>query len=469
MTITLSVAFPLGHYHATPWDRSVNEGAVEWPPSPWRLLRTLVATWYTRWPDLPAPALDELLGMLDEPPSYWTPPTWPGHTRHYMPDTVRNSGESGSTDLTLDPFLAMKRHERLLIQWDVDLAANQRGVLGKLVELMPYLGRADSVCDVALLDTDPVPDDTWWRPGGEGRTIRLLAPARPARRPILEMSTVEVRKARRTLPPETIWVSYGRREPATTIARQRRAPTVEAIRFAVMSKAPVKATQGILLADEFHYIAADRLAGDRVSDLLGDRGANTNHQHAHWVPIPDGSRRGATVESLLVWVPQGLYPDELASLLKIRDLSGQRRGRDNEEGYEFRGLPQVELLLQAIGTAAQVAPELCGPARRWRSLTPYLPVRHRKRESLDEYVATDIRTELNYRGQPAATVSRIGPDDGLSDRWSRDFRRYRMYERLGAARRGLGLRLAFENEVQGPLLLGQLGHFGYGVFEPEPG
>ena len=58
MAATLAIRFPLGRYHATPWDRSVNEGATEWPPSPWRLLRALVATWYTRWPDLPAPVLD---------------------------------------------------------------------------------------------------------------------------------------------------------------------------------------------------------------------------------------------------------------------------------------------------------------------------------------------------------------------------------------------------------------------------
>ena len=51
---TLAFRFPLGRYHANPWDRAVNEGATEWPPSPWRILRALVATWHTRWPDLPA-------------------------------------------------------------------------------------------------------------------------------------------------------------------------------------------------------------------------------------------------------------------------------------------------------------------------------------------------------------------------------------------------------------------------------
>ena len=35
---TLRVRFPAGRYHATPWGNHVNEGQIEWPPSPWRVL-----------------------------------------------------------------------------------------------------------------------------------------------------------------------------------------------------------------------------------------------------------------------------------------------------------------------------------------------------------------------------------------------------------------------------------------------
>ena len=67
MSTTLAIRFPLRRYHANPWDRAVNEGASEWPPSPWRLLRALVATWHTRWPDLPAPVLEGLLDYAGRP------------------------------------------------------------------------------------------------------------------------------------------------------------------------------------------------------------------------------------------------------------------------------------------------------------------------------------------------------------------------------------------------------------------
>jgi CRISPR-associated protein Csb2 len=43
---TLLLRFPSRRYHGTPWGHHVNEGQIEWPPSPWRLLRALLATGY---------------------------------------------------------------------------------------------------------------------------------------------------------------------------------------------------------------------------------------------------------------------------------------------------------------------------------------------------------------------------------------------------------------------------------------
>jgi CRISPR-associated protein Csb2 len=485
MPTTVAIRFPLGRYHATPWDRSVNEGAAEWPPSPWRLLRALVATWHTRWPKLPAETLDGLLTALSDPPSYRTPPVRPGHTRHYLPDLDHRKAETGHTHLTLDPFLSLRQHAQppdavlgdaaLLVRWDADLDAEQRAVLAKLAELLPYLGRAESACEATLLDEDPALGETWWCPGAEGaRATRLLAPAQPVRREVLEVTTVQVRKMRRTQPPGTVWVSYAAAESgAPEAVRHRVATQVDAVRFAVVSRAPVKLTHGILLADAVHAAATRAFPDDVSRHVLGYRGAATDHQHAHWIPLPGPETgEGERVLSLLVLVPRGLAADEVSRLIGIRRVSGQVGGTaGNSRGYEFRDLPPVDLLLQAAGRVGQVAPELCGPARRWRSLTPYLPVRHwhRKRETLGEYLSGDVNAELSYRELPPAAVRQADPGGGLPDGWARRFRRYRMKEHLGMARPGLGLWLEFPEEVPGPLLLGKLSHFGYGVFAPEPG
>lgn len=467
MSTTVAVRFPLGRFHATPWDRAVNEGATEWPPSPWRILRALLATWHTRWPDLPAPALEGLLDALADPPRYRVPNTVAGHTRHYLPDLEHRKGEQGHTDLTLDPFLSLGPDEELLIRWDATLDAEQRQVLAKLAELLPYLGRSESACETRLLDEETEPDETWWRPQIGGRT-RLLAVTRPVTRAALEVTTTEVRRRRRTLPPGTRWVSYvaGDTAAATLPRRVVETSDVTAIRFAVMGRVPMKATHGMLLADRVHEKAgtALRQAGIpeiRRHEIMGTGGAATDHCHAHWIALPDSEERGASVRNLVIWCRGGLRADEVRALLGLGGLSG-RRGE-----YEVSGFPDVKLLFQAAGPVELVVPELCGRSRRWRSRTPYLPVRHRKRETLDEYLTADVAAELRYRGKPTAVVSRVGQGSGTTDRWAGEFRRHRLQERLKRSRPGMGLRLEFAEEVEGPLLLGQLSHFGYGVFVPE--
>lgn len=476
MATTLAIHFPLGRYHATAWDHSVNEGAVEWPPSPWRLLRALVSVWYERWPDLPAADFDALLTALGDPPAYRTPQVRAGHTRHYLPDTNHSRRETGNTDLTLDAYLSLPRnqdrHQDLEIQWPADLTADQRTTLAKLAELLPYLGRADAVCQARLLDINPSVDTAWWRPAeswpsGGDPAVRLLTPVQPVRRPALEVTTTQVRRARRTLPADTRWVPYLAPDPPPASPQQPADPrTVEALRFSVTGRARLRAEQAVLLADALHQVVAKRLPDDAPDAelVLGRRGAATDHQHVHWTPVPDPS---GTVTTLVVWMPAQLTTVEVAAVLDAttEPLSG-RRFRENG----IRGFPEIRLLLQAAGPVATVAPELCGPARRWRSLSPYLPVRHRgRRETLDGFISADVTRELAYRALPApARVVRTDPGDAPTDAWARRYRRYRLDENMGKARSGMGIRLEFGEPVDGPLMLGQLSHFGFGVLVPDP-
>jgi CRISPR-associated protein Csb2 len=419
--------------------------------------------------------LEGLLDALADPPSYLAPRATSGHTRHYLPDLEHRKGESGHTDLTLDPFLTVRRDDELLVRWDADLPGEQRQTLAKLAELLPYLGRSESVCEARLADCDPQPDETWWRPGAHGsRRVRLLSATRPVSVAALEASTVDIRRRRRTVPPGAMWVSYVAGDPITAPvpaeAATETADPVTAIRFAVTGQVPLRPEHGILLADEAHRLAGRELTRAGLADpqrkeILGSNGAATDHRHAHWIPLAIPGQEPPVVRYLIVWVPHGLRTEDVAALLSLRKMSGQRGS--HEDGYDMRGLPPVELLFQAAGQIGPVAPELCGPACRWRSLTPYLPVRHRKRESLEDYLTADVRTELEYRDLPPATVAPVDREPRLPDRWSLDFRRYRMTENMSKSRPGLGLRLEFAEPVAGPLLLGQLSHFGYGVFVPD--
>jgi CRISPR-associated protein Csb2 len=474
MPTTLAIRFPLGRYHANPWDRAVNEGATEWPPSPWRILRALVATWHTRWPDLPESAMDRLLDALADPPSYRTPPVGTGHTRHYLSDLLHRKAETGNTDLTLDPFLVINRSGELLVRWDADLDGELRQTLAKLTELLPYLGRAESQCEARLLEEDIPPDESWWRPDTTGgpRQTRLLAATGPVSRQVLEATTDAIRRQKRTVPPGTRWVSYAAGDAVTEPERRPvgELPIVTAIRFAVVGRAPLMVTHGVLLADEAHRQVGNLLekAGvpdERRKQIMGTRGVPSGHRHAHWIPVGGTGETAGAVRNLVIWMPDGLRTEEVRAVLGLRSMSGRRGG---EDGYEVRGFPSVEVLFQAAGRLEDVAPELCGPAaRRWRSVTPYLPVRHRKRETIEEYLAADVAAELSYRGRADAVLTHVEPAPGMTARMVNQFRRYRTKERLRQSRPGTGLVLEFESPIAGPLLLGQLSHFGFGVFEPH--
>jgi CRISPR-associated protein Csb2 len=108
-----------------------------------------------------------------------------------------------------------------------------------------------------------------------------------------------VRKRRRTMPLGTRWVSYAPGAPVHTAVPRRtdQLTSVTAIRFAVMGRVPMKATNGVLLADRAHGVAGTRLDRAGIPDarrreILGTGGAGTDHAHAHWITLPDSGERG---------------------------------------------------------------------------------------------------------------------------------------------------------------------------------
>ncbi len=149
--IGIALRFTSGRFHATPWGRHVNEGAPEWPPSPWRILRALVATWKRKLNDqIDQQAMQELLQKLASPPVFALPPATTGHSRHYMPWFKK-----GPDDRTLvfDTFVAVSKQAEVVAIWpDVDLTDLQREVLSTLMKNIGFLGRSESWCDGQVLD-----------------------------------------------------------------------------------------------------------------------------------------------------------------------------------------------------------------------------------------------------------------------------------------------------------------------------
>lgn len=148
--LAISLKFPAKRFHATPWGRQVNEGAVEWPPSPWRLLRSLVAVWHHKLPDVSEEEMRQLVEKLTAAPRYCLPSASQGHTRHYMPLV------NGDRTKVFDTFIGVSPEDAVIAVWpDVDLSDSQRELLGQLLNAMTYFGRAESWVEGELLDEAP--------------------------------------------------------------------------------------------------------------------------------------------------------------------------------------------------------------------------------------------------------------------------------------------------------------------------
>jgi CRISPR-associated protein Csb2 len=101
MPLYISIRFLTGRAHLHHWHAHHSDGKVDWPPSPWRLLRALVAaagTGLTSLPEplderisdaaddpLPVSRLADVLAMLAASPKIWLPRTGGGHTRQFLP------------------------------------------------------------------------------------------------------------------------------------------------------------------------------------------------------------------------------------------------------------------------------------------------------------------------------------------------------------------------------------------------
>jgi CRISPR-associated protein Csb2 len=460
VTTVVEVRLPWGRYQATPWSSTVNEGAVEWPPSPWRLLRALYASWKTHTPDAAEADVHELLSLLSVPPSFVLPPHTVSHTRHYMPGKDHRRGVQSDTAKVLNAGVVVDRDAALWVEWPVDLNQAQRALLQSLAEGVRYLGRAESIADLKVVD-EPGPGTRCALASDDSLdAVRVLAPLHPLDVNALVMTPTAVRSSRRLLPPSTELLRYARLSHAQS-ARKRRPRTqrsVTAVRFQ-LSSTVLPSKFSALKVGSLAHSAVTRLVNkeqeatgaERDRSLLvgkDDQGQSLRgpHQHAHFLPLIEGRH----VAGLLAWVPGGLSADDLATLVKLRRLASARL----DDGLERT------LIVVAQGEPTDIAPGLAATSTVWESVTPY-SMSHRHKGELLTQLAKDIQRQLEFRGLPPLVEleSLLGP-------WLHFDRHREGKEKLINRQSAYGLRLTLSQPVGGPLALGRYSHFGLGLFRP---
>lgn len=169
---TLLLRFPGGRYHATPFGNHVNEGLVEWPPSPWRLLRALIACGYATqgWLEVPPIARRIVETLAEVLPRYRLPPATVAHSRHFMPTGVLDKGREKTT-LVFDSW-ADVGEGALAVRWDCQLDEEGAALFAVLASHLGYVGRSESwVLAEAIADSTELPAGFDAFPHVEGRSI----------------------------------------------------------------------------------------------------------------------------------------------------------------------------------------------------------------------------------------------------------------------------------------------------------
>jgi len=517
--IAIKITFPAGRWHATAWGTHVNEGVPEWPPCPWRILRALLAAWF--WKDRrDEPALRSLLGKLAAvAPDYLLPEAAAAHTRHYMPVI---EGKNETKTKIFDTFVHVSEGQALWIRWNVELTRDERSLLARLLASFSYLGRAESLVDAELrepTDSDLVAaaaSGSWTRPDHvsslhDGEAIRLLAPQPPENylawaasqtaseangsraktkkktatipatlHDALQLDTAEWKKDGWSLPPGARWLDYVRPRdafklaPVSRLRTSRSTPLPTVARFALTAKVPPGITQSLSLAERFHQALCKHLDGTASRALTGvdtDGKPLTGNAHAYFLPESDPH---GYVTHLTIHAPCGFSPDDTRALSRLRKVWS----------IEGKGA-EIEVILLATGQAADFDPAspFFRPARTWRSLTPFVPVRHAKatrtgipkRDSANglqigspEHDCLRLLSLIRQE-EPLPRVRNLGNrlEIGLRSIPALDYQRQR---RSGGGtrgdHRGIALELSFEEPTILPFGLGYAAHFGLGLFAP---
>lgn len=184
---TMVLRFPGGRYHATPGGHHVNEGLVEWPPSPWRLVRALIACGYStqHWAEVPPAGRRLVEALSSNLPEYRLPQAALGHSRHYMPMARLKDGREETT-LVLDTFADVGDGE-LWVRWPTNVDEEAQQLFDALVAHLGYLGRSESwVLAESVSDDVPLPQARHAfphsqdaRPGRGFEQVTLSAPEVP--------------------------------------------------------------------------------------------------------------------------------------------------------------------------------------------------------------------------------------------------------------------------------------------------
>ena len=497
MRVFIEQTFPLGRFHATPWKVfPYDDPHGEWPPSPWRLLRAVIARSYQLDRETGTPndeGRTQLVRAFAASSIAWRLPefTWRGPgLRQYQPAEFKRVPESAQkpgimtykTTKVQDNFWLISP-ECAPIMWILESnewPQSARNLLADCLDRMTYFGRAESITEIRRVDALPpnVAINCVLEGTPSSGSVPVLAPTRDATLEQVQALTDDPSVAKSTVPPGAQWLFAQRpvRPPVKLPRRKRKSrESVSFVQFAVGARVSPPRKSIVVLTQRFRGRVIREFLGcgrsqasaaqkDKARLLMGKdadgKPLQEHHPHAYF-GIHFDERTGRAAR-LMVWRSQPFTDDEQQAILKAadRELPIAFGGAGRKNPWAVRLVPLDSQEPHPRGFDAQAH-------RRWETATPYVPPRHvfdrQGRIKPGESPEAQLQQELDRRGFDTSRLA-IAID---SHEWTQVHRPPQVRgEPSNSDKRGYRVSLTFDAPVTGPIALGHSAHFGLGLFVP---
>ncbi len=501
MQLVLAQTFPLGRFHATPWKVfPYDDPHGEWPPSPWRLVRAVLARSFQldrEFAGSPTShaALREAMvrAFASSEVSFQLPAsTWRGPgLRQYQPAEFKrvpaSAKEPGmmayNTTKVLDNFWITSGTAAPIVwlfnsaDWTLPLVAHLDACLAR----MTYFGRAESITEIRRLAQVPPESSPVVKlePRRSDNVVPVLALRTDATLTQLEATTDAPAVRDTEIPPGSRWMFAKRpaRPPIRPVRRQKpMLPPVSLIQFAIGSKVAPRYKDTVLITERFRnrvlgcftsiLTGTPRLnwadAPDDLRDqalLLSGRNRDgspaTGHRHASFLLCGDNQ----APSRLCVWRTEPFNDTEQRAILDAASSPLPLNYKDDP--WTLNLVPLDKLVPPPPGLDDQM------PHREWHTLTPYVPSRHvygrSGKEKSGDTVLEQLTEELAGRGYDVSGTTASAEKLG----WVKVHKASSLgSSRTNISKLGYSVKIALGSAVKGPIFLGASSHFGLGLFVP---
>jgi len=506
MELIIEQTFPLGRFHAARWKQgSFGDRHGEWPPSPYRLLRALAMRWFqyaremgwnnreenSQRSQLLYPLLESLASAL---PSFYLPAaSWRGPAvKQYQPTAVEWTDKlkkaagykKPSTTLVEDHYRVIPAQEPVFWFWrDIEIADCCINLLDALLDRILYFGRAESYCRMRRVSSVPngIEANCSLRKIRDSGSVPVLSFIPREMKPEdLLWPTGEMMS--KPTPPGTRWyyAALPRLPSRTPIPplRVTHPSGLHCIQFAVGGRVLPPMHSWVRLTERFRGRVIKELAKLISPNSKGEYQLLDDHHRRKLSLISGKDEHGKPLSGhrhayFLLWPDENGYPTRLLAVrgdpFTHEEIEAMLRASERPIAWDYNS-PEWKVRLVPMPFGVKPPKGLFAKSRVWKTITPFVPPaeRHRfrkGRERSSESIERIVTKLLNGKASPSY-VEITSRSEWVKLHETLERRRLRVKSHTPWVRPGYHLKITFQEEVSGPLILGDSCHFGLGLFIP---